>query len=168
MSSFERSSIEAVLASISRKSQPQGLTRKDFSQAFDPLAEAPGNTSASNSSLAITSFDREFRVITTDLAPYIRMIAAYDVHLEAQRLQMSNLLSVGGSQKSETKSRKTRASRSALEGGKRETTRRERWFDPDVNLKLILGTGGTEWTGLGARLTGYTDDMSIKTDDEEY
>lgn len=44
--------------------------------------------------------------------------------------------------------RMTRASRSAVEGGRRETTRRDRWFDKALNLQLVMRTGGDGWAGV--------------------
>lgn len=122
------------------------LSRKNFSAAFDPLAE-PSATSTQPVShsypLLASSFDREFSVTVLDLAPYVRGIAAYDLNLEAERLKLSSLLSAGG--RGTKKLRTTRASRSAVEGGRRETTRRERWFDKNVHLGNMLETGGREW-----------------------
>ena len=83
-----------------------------------------------------------------DVAPYVRNIAAYEIILEEERLRLSNLLSAGGRAK---RMRTTRAARSALEGGRRETTRRERWFDRNLNLRLALETGGKTWAGMGGR-----------------
>lgn len=99
------------------------------------------------SGLISSTFDRTFSIVTTDLAPYVRSIAAYDLHLEAKRLRASNLLSAGGKGK---RVRTTRAARSALEGGRRETTRRERWF-ADLDLTACLKTAGESWAGLGSR-----------------
>lgn len=142
---LERSLVDVILAAKAIQSQPQTLSRSSFS-IFDTLAEP--SSSQQPTSLAASSFDREFSVITTDLAPYVRSIAAYDLQLEAERLSLSNLLSGGGRAK---RPRTTRAARSALEGGKRESTRRERWFDKGLNLQLVIETGGKEWSGMGGR-----------------
>jgi hypothetical protein len=131
------------------------LPRNTFSAAFDPLAES--NTPLSQPvsltyPLTASSFDREFSIVVLDLAPYARSIAAYDLRFEAERLRLGSLLSVGG--RGAKKLRMTRASRSAMEGGRRETTRRERWWDKNVNLRMILETGGRDW----AAVSGDTDE----------
>jgi hypothetical protein len=73
-----------------------------------------------------------------DIAPYVRLIASHDLACETERAK--RLLSLG-----EKRIRLTRASRSAMEGGRREETRarRERWWDPSVNLRCLLATGGS-------------------------
>ncbi|KAF1986588.1 P-loop containing nucleoside triphosphate hydrolase protein [Aulographum hederae CBS 113979] len=132
---------------------PQKLMRNDFS-ALDLLAENPyQNLWSTPSHITATSLDREFRILVEDLAPYVRSIVDYDLKLEAERLRLSNLLSVGGERK---RIRTTRASRSALEGGRREVTRRERWFRKELDVKGVLGTGGKDWAGLrcGGSLRG--------------
>jgi hypothetical protein len=145
-SSLDQHLISTILNAQSRQLSKPSLTRKDFSLAFDILAEP--SLSQQPSSLTASSLDREFNVVTTDVAPYVRNIAAYDLMLEEERLRLSNLLSSGGRTK---RMRTTRAARSALEGGRRETTRRERWFDRSLNLRLVLETGGKTWAGMGGR-----------------
>ncbi|KAK8162511.1 hypothetical protein IWX90DRAFT_471818 [Phyllosticta citrichinensis] len=138
----------------SRKWKP---TARPSFFVFDPLAEPPANTVSSTSpGLVASSFDRNFAIITTDLAPYVRSIAAYDLRLENERIQKSNLLSAGGKPK---RSRTTRAARSAQEGGRREQTRRERWFKDSLNLRECLEkTAGESWAGLGSRARPVTAD----------
>ena len=42
--------------------------------------------------------------------------------------------------------RLSRVSRSALEGGRREQKRRDRWFkNRELNLRAVLETGSPEW-----------------------
>lgn len=62
------------------------------------------------------------------------------------------------------KLRMTRVARSAALGGKRENTRRERWFDKDVNLVRVMETGGRTWTGTGEGQQGESASGSV---DEE-
>ncbi|KAK8248859.1 hypothetical protein IWZ00DRAFT_545404 [Phyllosticta capitalensis] len=137
---------DLILAHLHRTRTHHPLTRPSFF-VFDPLAEPPANMGPTISGLISSTFDRTFSIVTTDLAPYVRSIAAYDLHLEAKRLRASNLLSAGGKGK---RVRTTRAARSALEGGRRETTRRERWF-ADLDLTACLKTAGESWAGLGSR-----------------
>ena len=85
--------------------------------------------------------------IVLDIAPYVRSIVCYDIRLEEQRLELSNLLSQGGRS---GKPRRTRASRAALEGGSKAHTRRERWFPKTTNFGLVLQTGGAGWQKVAA------------------
>lgn len=146
--------IPRILTHLISRHTSHLFTRADFSAAFDPISEPPtsalSHTQTSNH-LTPSSFDRPFAILTTDLAPYVRSIAAYDERLEARRLRSSGLLSAGGGAGSGKRVRTTRASRSALEGGKRETTRRERWFGKRLSLGLVLTTGGRAWAGMGCR-----------------
>jgi len=133
------------------------LTRKDFSAALDAIADDPSyplipSSSASSSSsllhagttLTPTSFDRAFSIVVHDLAPYVRAISAYDLALEERRRQYDDGACPGGTGSSK---RTTRASRSAIEGGRRAETRRERWFHGSraVDLERALRTGGKGW-----------------------
>lgn len=140
---------QAILGAKSSKAKDISRSRPDFSLAFDELA-APANTTFLSSgpyNLVASSFDRTFRIVVEDLAPYIRAIVSHELRLETERLRVSNLLSEGGRSK---RPRTTRASRVAIEGGTRETKRRETWFDKDLNRVLVMCTAGEEWTGLGA------------------
>jgi hypothetical protein len=102
--------------------------------------------STSSSSLAPTSLHREPRVRLHDVAPYARAIARHDLVRERERA--SRLLSsLGEGADGPKRVRLTRASRSAVEGGRREETRvrRDRWWGKDVNLRSLLATGGEAW-----------------------
>lgn len=137
-----------ILKKRAEKAMKNTLTRVDFSSAFDILADPPDATLPGGTSFNLTasSFDRSFRIITHDLAPYVRSIVAHEQVLEEQRIRLSNLLSQGGNGK---RQRTTRASRVAIEGGARETKRRERWFDEDLGFAQVMATAGPEWAGLG-------------------
>ncbi|KIV99484.1 uncharacterized protein PV09_08904 [Verruconis gallopava] len=122
---------------------PLKLTRKDFSLAFDPLAYDPDDPApSSGGAFLASSFDREFSIITTDLAPYIRMIAREYQSRGEDRLRMGNLLSVGG------KKRQTRSAFSALDGGRR-SERRGRYFElfgrMGLDMRHIFRTAGEQW-----------------------
>ncbi|OJD30719.1 p-loop containing nucleoside triphosphate hydrolase protein [Diplodia corticola] len=152
----ERNIDKTILDHITSSRQPQSLTRADF-YVFDPLAEPPSaalNSTVSAGSVTASSFDRTFRLLAEELAPYVRNIAAHDIHLENERLRISNLLSAGGGKPKRL--RTTRAARSALEGGRRENTRRERWFDKSLNLAAVLKTAGKEWAGSGSSSSAAT------------
>ncbi|KAI9837398.1 MAG: hypothetical protein M1837_002986 [Sclerophora amabilis] len=119
------------------------LTRHDLVTAFDPISEPPTTSLALQTGYQISAFDRPISVITEDLAPYVRSIVSYDLFLEDERLRMSNLLSQG--KRDGKRIRTTRASRSALEGGNRSNTRRDRWFEGNLSSDLVLKTGGKRW-----------------------
>ncbi|KAI9764898.1 MAG: hypothetical protein M1835_007481 [Candelina submexicana] len=135
------------------------VTRAAFSAAFDTLAEVSNGHASLPQGLQASEFDRNFSVVVEDLAPYVRTIVAYDLHLEEERLRLSNLLSQGG--RNGKRMRTTRASRSALEGGTRSNTRRERWFSNQLNATLVLKTGGKDWpkVGSGTGLHARADNM---------
>ena len=120
------------------------FTRKDLSLAFDPVAEPEKLWPPSPTVMELCSFDRTTALITEDLAPYIRSIVAYDSRLQQDRAKLSNLLSEGG--RPGKRMRTTRAAMSALEGGARNTTRRDRWFTGKVNPYVVMKTGMQSWT----------------------
>lgn len=127
---------------LGRSVEAVALSRSDFSSALDAVASDQPSSAIPQSGLQLTSFDREFRVVVEDLAPYIRSIGAYDLALEKQREYLSEALSLSQGTK---RARTTRASRSALEGGARSNTRRERWFANDFDLAAVMKTGGADW-----------------------
>ncbi|KAJ4356797.1 uncharacterized protein N0V89_004834 [Didymosphaeria variabile] len=140
----------AILEHKVRQAREIQLSRQDFSHALDVLAYLPDNLPALNTSYNLTasSFDRTFQIVVEDLAPYVRSIVASELVLENQRIRLGNLLSEGGS-RSNKRQRTTRAARTALEGGSRDTKRRERWFGEDLNRTLVMDTAGKSWTGMG-------------------
>ncbi|MCJ1388142.1 hypothetical protein MMC18_000987 [Xylographa bjoerkii] len=110
--------------------------------AFKSLEEPSKRSSLQLASSQATVPGTSLSIVVSDIAPYVRSIVCYDIRLEEQRLQLSNLLSQGGRS---GKPRRTRASRAALEGGSKAHTRRERWFPRTTNFSLVLQTGGEEW-----------------------
>ncbi|KAK7918107.1 hypothetical protein PG985_009981 [Apiospora marii] len=125
-------------------------TRYDYAVAFDPIAEVPSHHAGMY--LDPSVFDRTMRLLTLDVAPYVRSIVAYDQRLQKERLQRSNLVSEGG--KPKKRMRTTRAAMSALEGGSRASTRRDKYFAADINPVLVMRTGGEDWANLAAVETG--------------
>jgi hypothetical protein len=120
------------------------LTRHELSLAFDPISEPEKTYVWTTTSLEGSSFDRTMSVITEDLAPYVRTIVAYDARLQKDRAKLSNLMSEGG--RKGKRMRTTRAAMSALEGGARSTTRRDKYFThPALNSYLVLKTGPKSW-----------------------
>jgi DNA polymerase III delta prime subunit len=159
---------KAILQLRNHQAATTPLTRPDFASALDTLAAPPDQPLAERTSFTLTpsSFDRTFTIVTLDLAPYVRSIVAHEQVLEAQRIRISNLLSAGGTGK---RARTTRASRVAQEGGVRETKRRDRWFDPDLNFSAVMATAG-EWAGMGWKGEGEGEDGTASlagTQDED-
>jgi hypothetical protein len=145
------------------------LTRQDLSTAFDPISEPEKSYVWSTVQLEASVFDRSKTIITTDLAPYVRSIVSYDAKLQEERSRMSNLLSEGG--RKGKRMRTTRSAMSALEGGARSTTRKDKYFGPMLNPYLALKTGMPNWLeavsagfsgtpNVGSRLSTGNSDIS--------
>jgi hypothetical protein len=126
-----------------RHRPPPGISRYDLSLAFDPIAEPEKPSLPTTGSLEASVFDRTLSMIAVDIAPYVRSIVAYDAKLQNERTRMSNLLSEGG--RGGKRMRTTRAAMSALEGGARKTTRKERYFGAALNPELVFRTAGKGW-----------------------
>ncbi|KAK4970441.1 hypothetical protein LTR28_000261 [Elasticomyces elasticus] len=136
----------------------------DFTTAFEPLSEAPANAVLPYPGPQVSILDGPLAAIATDVAPYVRSIVRFDLALEEQRLRLSNLL--GASSRNGKRVRNTRAAWSALEGGKRESTRRERWFPKALNMAAVLRTGGEEWPKCSmervtASIDGFSEAKSV-------
>jgi hypothetical protein len=114
------------------------LFRKGFAP-LDPLGDSDGYNSGAG--LTMCSLDGAFRPIVEDVAPYVREIAAFDHETEAEKARLA--LTLDG--RPARKIRLTRVSRSALDGGRRELKRRDRWFSKDLNLLAVLETGSKDW-----------------------
>ncbi|ETS83410.1 hypothetical protein PFICI_05286 [Pestalotiopsis fici W106-1] len=139
----ENSAINKIRANIGKLASLSGITRLDYSMAFDPIAVSDKSLGQSSGHLDPSVFDRTMKMITLDVAPYVRSIVAYDQRLQTERLLRSNLLSEGG--KPKKRMRSTRSAYSALEGGTRASTRREKYFSADINPHLVMKTGGRGW-----------------------
>lgn len=144
----ESASTDAILDHKAKSEQHRSLSRPDFSTAFDILAYPPASTLTLGTSYQLTPsvFDRTFSIVVEELAPFVRSIVSHEIRLEDERMRLSSLLSEGGRSK---RPRMTRASRVALEGGTRESKRRERWFHNDLNRTMIMATAGRDWSGIG-------------------
>jgi hypothetical protein len=90
------------------------------------------------------SFENGLAPITEDLAPYIRAIMSFDGRLHQYRYNLF-ALTVQDSGRGEQRSRNTRASRAALEGGDKASVRRERWFTADLPYYKVQATAGPDW-----------------------
>jgi DNA polymerase III delta prime subunit len=138
--------VRRVVGTHSPNNRVSSLTRGDISTAFDTIATMMTTPTPGPPSLAYSVFDGPLKAVVTDVAPFVRSIAAYDLALETQRgkLQGSSQGSTAEGGAGSKRPRKTRAARSALEGGQRQLTRRERWFDPAFDLELAMRTAG-DW-----------------------
>lgn len=127
--------------------KPLPLKRYDIALAFDPLAVG---MKALTTYLDPSVFDRPMKPIVLDVAPWVRSIVSYDNRLMKERAKLSSLLSEGGDGKGTKRMRNTRAAYSALEGGQRQSTRRDRYFG-DVPTGFVLRTAGDGWVEAGER-----------------
>lgn len=116
------------------------MTRMDLAIAFDPIAVSDKATPSSH--LDPSVFDRTLKLIVLDVAPWVRGIVEFDNVLMQERIKLSNLLSEGGKRK---RMRTTRSAYSALEGGERRATRRERYFGDCLNTEFVRRTAGEGW-----------------------
>ncbi|KAI9734416.1 MAG: hypothetical protein M1818_006804 [Claussenomyces sp. TS43310] len=123
--------------------EDNSTSRRDFSLAFDAIAESDRNITPTTSWLESSVFDRTITMIAVDVAPFVRSIVACDARLQKERVKRSNLLSEGG--KGGKRMRTTRSAFSALEGGARNATRKERYFGAALNTTLVLKTGLQCW-----------------------
>ncbi|KAF3065150.1 Telomere length regulation protein elg1 [Daldinia childiae] len=135
--------LEVYLSDLLR-TEPS-VVRLDYSLAFDPIAASEKNMAAGY--LEPSVFDGTMKTISLDIAPYVRGIVAYDQRLQQERLSRSSLLSEGG-QPGRKRMRTTRSAYSAIEGGARASTRRERYFTADINPHLVMRTGGRGWNAI--------------------
>jgi DNA polymerase III delta prime subunit len=154
---------EGILQHKLNAQKQHSLAWPNFSAAFDLLAYPPDASPSFTTSYQLTpsSFDRTLSLIVEDIAPFVRSIVAHELRLEAQRIRLGGLISEGGTSK---RPRTTRAARVAQEGGTRETKRRERWFNSDLNRPMVMATAGESWSGMGsteeepeASSTGWTE-----------
>lgn len=125
---------------LAKQSRPKltGFSTANYISAFEPIMQSSDSILVH----AASSFESDVAGVVQDISPYIRSIMAFDLRLERYRLQLSGIMSEGPRNK---RVRTTRASRAALEGGNKSSTRRERWFSQDANPKQILATGSSEW-----------------------
>ena len=119
---------------------PPPVTSHTLQAAFTPLKPC-----------IISAFAAPISTLVTDVAPYIRSIIAFDLRLEEQRRQLEAASSDPRDGTNKKRTRTTRASRAALEGGAKATTRRERWLPAQLDFGLVSRTGGLGWTECALR-----------------
>jgi sorting nexin-8 len=122
------------------KSATGHTTKTDVASALEPLMEdnriglprAPSRKAPSIDTFAAQS-------LVVDVAPYVRAIVAQDQRLQFVREELDQ------SSQTNKRQRRTRASRAAVEGGDKSTTRRDKWFPESLDFAAVLGTGGNGW-----------------------
>jgi len=127
-------------ASLKALQKPLPVTPATLHEAFKPLKPP-----------IISTFSTPISTLTTEVAPFIRSITAFDLRLEEQRRQLEASRSDLKDGVNSKRMRTTRASRAALEGGAKATTRRERWFPNTLNFGLVSKTGGEGWMEAALR-----------------
>ena len=148
----ETQALSAIERCLKSRLDPDPMiTRLDYSLAFDPLAMS--EKTMAGGYLDPSVFDRTMTLISLDVAPYIRSIVSYDQQLQKERLLRSNLISEGGTV-AKKRMRNTRSAYSAMEGGSRASTRREKYFTADINPHLVMQTGGDGWDALRSPISG--------------
>lgn len=110
------------------------MTRLDITDSFEALMEENRIGLPVSPGRKAPSLDNAAQSVVTDVAPYIRCIVEHDLRLEQIRNELG-----GGPQVK--RQRKTRASRAALEGGNKGSTRRDKWFPEILDLSAVLATG---------------------------
>jgi DNA polymerase III delta prime subunit len=135
----DESKMTAIL-NASFKYKPQQLTRYDVAVAFDPIAASPKAILSSH--LDPSVFDRTTNLIVLEVAPWVRGIVDFESRLMQDRQKLSNLLNEGGKRK---RMRTTRSAYSALEGGERRSTRRDRYFGDSLSTDAVMYTAGQGW-----------------------
>ncbi|KAL9126861.1 MAG: hypothetical protein Q9217_004157 [Psora testacea] len=141
--SIEHDAEDSITQAGLASSTKEPLFEANIIASFDLIAKASRSVLSIPKGPQISCFDGPASALAEDVAPYIRSIVSYDIRLEEQRRQLSATLTQSGQDVGKT--RRTRASRAALEGGSKAYTRRERWFPNHTNLDLVLQTGGQGW-----------------------
>ncbi|EXJ55507.1 hypothetical protein A1O7_08435 [Cladophialophora yegresii CBS 114405] len=114
------------------------LTRTTISATLDPLLEESRIGLPTGLGRKSPSLDNPSAVsVITEVAPYIRSIVSHDKHLEQLRNELHSVSQTGSTKRQ----RRTRASRAAMEGGDKGTTRRDKWFLEALDWDAVLGTG---------------------------
>ncbi|KAL8737987.1 MAG: hypothetical protein Q9181_001169 [Wetmoreana brouardii] len=144
--------IEELPGLVQARHRPSPVTQHTLSIAFAPLAKPSTLSMLVLKGPFISALEDPISTIVEDVAPYVRSIVSYDLRLEEQRRQLEWAAS-GGRNGSGKRTRTTRASRAALEGGSKANTRRERWFPGTTNFGAVLATGGKGWQEEAQRRT---------------
>ena len=155
--------IDLIPSMIREQRTPPAMTSSSISTAFEPIARYSKVALGIPKGPSISSFDSPIFVTAEDVAPYVRSIVSYDLRLEEQRRQLSSLVLQPGREGKKT--RTTRASRAALEGGSKANTRRERWFPINTDFNAVLQTGGKGWQDVALLpILGQSVEQSLASD----
>ncbi|KAI8280279.1 ATPase family AAA domain-containing protein 5 [Colletotrichum sp. SAR11_240] len=139
----EGKAIQQMRRSFNKPPKDTAVSRYDMSLAFDPIAASEKALASMSNSLEPSVFDRTMRMITLEVAPYVRSIIGYDHRSMQDRQQRSSLVSEGG--RPGKRMRSTRSALSAQEGVARGSTRRESYFSAELSMPLVMRTGGEGW-----------------------
>ncbi|KAL0931477.1 AAA family protein [Colletotrichum truncatum] len=139
----EGKAIRQMRQSFIKPTRDTVVSRYDMSLAFDPIAASEKAATSLSNSLEPSVFDRTMRMITLEVAPYVRGIIGFDDRLLHERIQRGTLLSEGG--RPGKRMRSTRSALSAQEGVARGSTRRESYFTAELSTPLVMRTGGENW-----------------------
>ncbi|KIW64027.1 hypothetical protein PV04_08988 [Phialophora macrospora] len=119
-------------------SSKTSLTRTEVAATLNPLLEESRIGLPTGLGRKSPSLDNPSALsVTTEVAPYIRSIVSHDQHLEQLRSALHYVSHTGPTKRQ----RRTRASRAAMEGGDKGTTRRDKWFPEELDWNAVLGTG---------------------------
>jgi hypothetical protein len=134
---------KAIISAMPPQTPPSTLPQ--FQRIFEPIMRANYSNPTPTARHA-PSFENGLAPVTEDLAPYIRSIMVFDARLQQYRERLYALTAQEHGR--DKRSRTTRASRAALEGGDKASTRKERWFALDTPYYKVLGTAGPEWQNV--------------------
>ncbi|KAJ5431419.1 ATPase AAA-type core [Penicillium cf. griseofulvum] len=132
---------KTIISAMPPQTPPSTLPQ--FQRIFEPIMRANYSNPTPTARHA-PSFENGLAPITEDLAPYIRSIMVFDGRLQQYRERLFALTAQEHGH-GDKRSRTTRASRAALEGGDKASTRKERWFALDTSFYKVQGTAGPEW-----------------------
>ncbi|KAJ5770184.1 uncharacterized protein N7511_002235 [Penicillium nucicola] len=141
---LESSYASRIVGKLVRSGQPQitpPSTLPQFQRIFETIMRP--SYAMLGPTRPAPSFENGLAAITEDLAPYIRGIMVFDGRLHQYRQQLYEL--TAQQHRGEKRSRTTRASRAALEGGDKSSTRKERWFANEAPYYQIQATAGPGW-----------------------
>ncbi|KAF2156953.1 hypothetical protein K461DRAFT_7850 [Myriangium duriaei CBS 260.36] len=135
------------------------IPASDLYAALEPLADPA--SSSQHQSGTYTSILSPLPLLTTEIAPYVRAIAAHDFAREEQRRELYDALH---GEEGKGKMRRTRAARGAMEGKGRGGVRRERWWEAEID---VSGTAGAEMTAAGERMRMEMEEEKTRIEADE-
>lgn len=158
---IEKSLVSRIESRTEGSGSSTGVSQNDLLEAVGPVTDMPDIATSTYTGLAASSFSQPTSTLAEDVVPYLRSIVSYDMVLEQNRQNLRDALL--HDTRTSKRLRTTKASRSALEGGQRATTRGERWFPKELDYQKVMSTFGIDW--LQAR-TEYQRENGSVTDEE--